>query len=255
MRNQWFIWILVVAVGVFVLYIFNYQNKQDSVSLTEIFPDKNKDDADIEYEFVGSEKAKEPVASPAAPAKVAAAPVAQSAQPAQTARLTQPTLQSQVQSQAKAQEPQAQPHVASSGKTASPQAASVKRVRQFGKVNEWVTVTEQEPAPAPVAKVQSVARGASSPVTVKTESASSRTNVPFTIQIGSYNDRQSAEVALKGIQAAGYPAYIGTRDLGAKGTKYRIYVGKYQSKAEANQSLSELKGKYRESFIISPKAE
>ena len=246
MRNQWFIWILVAGVGVFVLFVFNYQSKQDSISLTEIFPDQK--DSDIEYEFV-KDGTKEAV-----PAKTQA--MAQPAQPAQP-KVQLPTQSvDQVTSQPQAQ---SQTQIASAAKTApsATAAAPVKRVRQFGKVNEWTTISE-EPAPAvKVARAQTPARVESPAQTesARAASPSPRGNVPYTIQISSYNDRQSAEVALKGIQAAGYPAYIGARDLGAKGTKYRIYVGKYQSKAEADQSLSQLKGKYRDSFIISPKLE
>jgi len=44
-----------------------------------------------------------------------------------------------------------------------------------------------------------------------------------------------------------------SKDLGAKGTWHRLYVGAYQSKPEAEQELTKVKSDYPSSFIISSK--
>ena len=79
------------------------------------------------------------------------------------------------------------------------------------------------------------------------------TQVPFTIQVSSYKERKRAEMALQGMKAAGYPAYISEKNLGSKGTWYRIYVGKFDTKVQADEYLSKVKEEYKDCFIISPK--
>ncbi len=243
MRNQWFIWVLVAAVGVFVLFIFNYQRKADSVALTEIFPDQSKDQ-DVEYEFVDSKKEAVPaqvsVAVNPQPAVKATPQVAQV--PSQTVSPTQ-TVPAESSTNTPSLASAAQANV--SVTTVAKKNAGPKKI-DFGKV-------ESNAEPRIESKSRTSSRVANIPSTVsKSSNLSSRKNVSYTIQVASYNDRQSAEVALRGFQATGQQAYIGTRDLGAKGTKYRIYIGQYQTKSEANEKLSELKPKYQGSFVIAP---
>ena len=218
MRNQWFIWALVAAVGVFVLFIFNYQGKQESVSLSDIFPDQDKKDSGIEYEFVNT-----PVKETSPSAVQTASQVSQSIPQATEQNVSQVPAAALTQP-ASATPPEAQ--MAQSKLTAVKTNVTPKTIA-FGKVEQPETKVETE--------------------------ANNLSKTSYTIQVASYPDRRSAEIALKGIQAAGQPAYMIARDLGAKGTWYRIYVGKYEKKHEANSKLSELKPKYQNSFIISPK--
>lgn len=57
MKNQWPIWLFVVGGIIIVLFALNFQAKKDAVPLAEVFPeDANESTANIEYEFIDSEK-------------------------------------------------------------------------------------------------------------------------------------------------------------------------------------------------------
>ncbi len=74
----------------------------------------------------------------------------------------------------------------------------------------------------------------------------------FTIQVTSSKDKTKAESVLKVIKDKGYSSsYLVTKDLGDKGTWYRIYVGEFATKEQAQELLTKLKENYKDSFIIS----
>jgi len=75
----------------------------------------------------------------------------------------------------------------------------------------------------------------------------------YTIQIASFKDKQRAEEALVKIRTKVPSAYIGSRDLGAKGVWYRIYAGQFELRNEAEVTLGSIKKNYDSSFIISPR--
>jgi len=77
--------------------------------------------------------------------------------------------------------------------------------------------------------------------------------IPFTIQVASFKERKAAESTLATIKAKNYNAYIVTRNLREKGTWHRIYIGRYDTKEEAEENLLQVKADYKNSFIISPK--
>lgn len=88
----------------------------------------------------------------------------------------------------------------------------------------------------------------------KTESSSSNlSGVKFTIQVASAQKRSGAEEVVNRLQKEGMSGFIVAKDLGVKGTWYRVYVGRFSTKEEANQTLEKVKGIYSGSFIISPK--
>lgn len=74
---------------------------------------------------------------------------------------------------------------------------------------------------------------------------------PFAIQVYSFQDKDRAELALASLSNDGYPAYIVTKDLGEKGLWHRVWVGRFQTKEEAEALLKELKKDYKDSFIVS----
>lgn len=88
---------------------------------------------------------------------------------------------------------------------------------------------------------------------VHANAASSAEKIPFTIQISSFREQSKAQEILNQLAKKNYPAYLISRNLGEKGTWYRVYVGKFQTKNEAETLLAELKTDYKDSFIISPK--
>lgn len=77
-------------------------------------------------------------------------------------------------------------------------------------------------------------------------------NIAFTIQVSSFKEKSQAEKALIEVQKVDSSAYLMSRDLGEKGIWYRIYVGKFDTKASAETVLLKVKERYKDSFIISP---
>ncbi|MDP2652673.1 MAG: SPOR domain-containing protein [Candidatus Omnitrophota bacterium] len=143
---------------------------------------------------------------------------------------------------------------------------------------EFIEETSPEPAPLPAKAskpVQPAKPQAAPPVKMSAPAASAKpesrepasaakaapaappavnvASMPFTIQVASYKEKSHAELSLKGLLAAGYPASLVAKDLGDKGTWYRIYVGSFQTKDQANEFLSKMKPEYKNSFVISNK--
>jgi len=75
----------------------------------------------------------------------------------------------------------------------------------------------------------------------------------FSIQIASFKAEERAKQSLNKAIQKGFDGYIATRDLGEKGLWHRVYVGRFQSKVQANDVLIEIKKSYPSSFIISTK--
>jgi len=73
---------------------------------------------------------------------------------------------------------------------------------------------------------------------------------PFTIQVFSFKDKAKAQKAMDNIRQTGFPAYMVLRNLKEKGVWYRVCVGEFDTKEEADQMLAQLKKDYRESFVI-----
>jgi len=179
MKDQWPLWLFVIAVIMIVLFAFNYQGTSEFVSIGDIFPESEmSEEGDLEYVFVDESQTAKTQSEPAK---------AEAVQPEEIAKA-----------------PDEQP------------------------LGEEAMVQETVVTP-------------------------NFLQVPFTIQVASYKKREAAQLALKGMQAAGYPAHIISRDLGEKGVWYRIYIGTFDTKNEAIQFLTNLKKDFKNSFIISPK--
>ncbi|VAX35120.1 hypothetical protein MNBD_UNCLBAC01-2113 [hydrothermal vent metagenome] len=73
----------------------------------------------------------------------------------------------------------------------------------------------------------------------------------FTIQVASFKKKDSANKKLAELAKKGYDtAYIASRDLGAKGVWYRVYIGNFETKSLAQKFLVKVKSDYKGSFII-----
>lgn len=76
----------------------------------------------------------------------------------------------------------------------------------------------------------------------------------YTIQVASFKTEDRAKKSLQGLKEKGFSsAYIMSKNLGAKGVWYRIYVGKFNTKAKAKETLVKVKKIYKGSFIIKRK--
>jgi cell division protein FtsN len=63
----------------------------------------------------------------------------------------------------------------------------------------------------------------------------------FTVHVGSYRKRASAASEVARIKAKGYDAFIERVDLGKKGVWYRVKVGRFKIRAEAEQLQEKIK--------------
>lgn len=71
----------------------------------------------------------------------------------------------------------------------------------------------------------------------------------YTIQVVSYHEVSKAEGMVEKLKAEGYQAYISPEDLEKQGRWYRVRVGIYRSKEDAESQLPKLKEKFSDCFI------
>ncbi len=126
---------------------------------------------------------------------------------------------------------------------AAPALAGGKLVLAKPAVSKAVAV------PAAPAKT-SPAVPAAAPVTV-----SPSTRGDYSIQVLSSKDKAATEKSLERIKAKGHAAYLVTRDLGEKGIWYRVNIGPFETKQQAEAYLPKIQADYKSSFVISGKKE
>jgi len=73
----------------------------------------------------------------------------------------------------------------------------------------------------------------------------------FAIQVASFRKKKRAISFVNSLKKYNYEAYIVAKNLGQKGTWYRVRIGNFSSKNEANSALKEIKAKYLQSFVTS----
>jgi len=83
---------------------------------------------------------------------------------------------------------------------------------------------------------------------IKPEDSASK---PFTIQVASFQTKDKAQKTLEKMLQENNDAFILSKSLKDKGTWYRVYVGKFDTKAQAEQFLTGFKKNYPGSFVIS----
>ena len=110
-------------------------------------------------------------------------------------------------------------------------------------VNEVVTSSKKATAAATTATVKNGG--------VMTSSTSSK--VVYAVQVSSFSDKAKADKVLATVQKVEPSAFIASRNLGDKGTWYRVYAGKFETRAQAEELLVKLKKDFPKSFIISTK--
>jgi DedD protein len=122
-----------------------------------------------------------------------------------------------------------------------------------------VATVPAETVQAPVQKVveaPKVVAPVSQPA-VPAVSASSTSTVTgqmyFAVQIASSKEKDKADQMAAKLKTQSLDSYVMMKDLGEKGIWYRIYVGKYATKAEADAALAQVKTDYPNSFVVSLK--
>jgi DedD protein len=128
-------------------------------------------------------------------------------------------------------------------------------------------VTVPEPSAKPEAGAQAVAvapKPAATPKPVAVKTATAKTEAPkkvlkavddFWVQTGSFSAKNRADAAKETLAAKGIASLVETKEVGGK-TFYRVRVGPYASKSEAEYWLSLVKtvDGFSESFVSLTKA-
>ncbi|MCA9409040.1 MAG: SPOR domain-containing protein [Candidatus Omnitrophica bacterium] len=219
MKNSWLVWFFIVGVGVTVLIAFNYQGGREALPLSEIFPDDNNYPVDVEYEFIDSV---DETAQITAESEMKSAQAVATTIETENAALMNPIA-----------------NIKSAVETKSTVPAEKVQVAVKQEPQKLVKATEIS------SNKDSIVQPIGSDVDLS--------KMSFTIQVASFKERSRAETKLSEIQKKGYKGFIMSKDLGAKGVWHRVYIGQYQTKAEADQSLSKVQQDYQSCFIISPK--
>jgi cell division septation protein DedD len=129
--------------------------------------------------------------------------------------------------------------------------ASVESARSEGTppaTSEAGTVPPAADAPEPAPQ--------SPPAAPTAPPAAESADVRFTIQLRSSPQEADSRSFADTLRAAGFDAYVARADLGARGTWYRVRVGRYGSRAEAQQAVAKLRasGSGRDAIVVAYEA-
>jgi DedD protein len=106
-----------------------------------------------------------------------------------------------------------------------------------------------QPAPAATPAVTDI----KPPDTPKPNPATPQSEDRFTLQIGSYNALAQAQERVNELSAAGVTAYVARVEIPKRGTWYRVQVGHFGSREEANRQGTQLRSKGAVAdFIVTP---
>lgn len=118
-----------------------------------------------------------------------------------------------------------------------------KEKKREGKVEKPRAKPKPEPRPV---KKETAPAPKPEPRTVKKETAPAREpdpNVRYTLQIASYQEKESAEEDVRKMKKLGYAAFIVPSEIEGKGKWYRVRLGSFSNKASAEKLQRELKTK------------
>ncbi|MFO7666240.1 MAG: SPOR domain-containing protein [Desulfobacterales bacterium] len=95
--------------------------------------------------------------------------------------------------------------------------------------------------PAPVKEPEPVTVEDKKPAEMPEPSLPEKVSEPvFTVQTSSGRDKKGAEKTVKTLINKGYPAYMTMSEIPDKGTWYRVRIGEYKDRKEAQKILSRL---------------
>jgi cell division septation protein DedD len=105
------------------------------------------------------------------------------------------------------------------------------------------------PAPSPVVAVEEKPQVAPSPTA---EQPAEKQQGLYTLQVGSHQDMAEANEQAKKFRAAGFEPHVVSAEIPKRGTWYRVQVGDFSTRDEANSFGAMLRSKgLVESFIVS----
>ena len=123
-------------------------------------------------------------------------------------------------------------------------------------INPPETVSMNEVSPPAKLPQGTMPQGTKQPALTSPEAASPKTATVesskklLTIQVHSFQDQAKAQKAADDLRKDGFTADIIKRDLKEKGIWYRVCVGEFETKQQAEEKLTKLMGKYKFSFVI-----
>ena len=88
------------------------------------------------------------------------------------------------------------------------------------------------------------------PVKVSIPPRPSKTSGPYTVQVASFAERKGAETLSQKLKRKGYEAYVATGEVPQKGTRYRVRIGHYPNRAEAQKAAERIHEAEKLSFLV-----
>ena len=125
-------------------------------------------------------------------------------------------------------------------KSAQPGTSAAVTAAAPAKVSE-VAQTEQKTEPAKLAQETATAKDI--PLA----------QAAYSIQVASFKTKDRAQQKVAELSSKDIQGYIVTQEVKGKGTWYRVYVGKFASKTEADKYLPNIQKIVADSFVISLK--
>lgn len=222
-KNGWLFWVFIIGVVVTVFISFNYEGNKTVVPLSEIFPE-DQELAQVEYEYVDKDVEK----------------------PAATVQQKQTSAKSTTTAKA--------PVIAKTD--TKTETRSVSAVETAKKENTKLTFTTSTATSSPLDSLKSAVADVPEVIAKAADNVATAANPPkpqagdFSIQVASFKQEQSAQQELEKLLKKEFPAFVESRDLADKGTWYRVYVGRFESKQKAGEYLKNVQASYKDSFII-----
>jgi len=72
----------------------------------------------------------------------------------------------------------------------------------------------------------------------------------YTIQVASFTDKKGAETLSQKLKKKGYEAYVAAGEVPEKGTRYRVRIGHYPSRTDAQRAAERIQEEEKLSFLI-----
>ena len=118
----------------------------------------------------------------------------------------------------------------------------------------YETLPENEDSPLPE-KPASISKSEKKRAGEKKSQVSAGEGLPqkYTIQFGSFQQREKADALANKLNKQGYLVYVTTTHLESRGTFYRVRMGSFATKEEAQRLAAKLKGISPPPFITSIK--
>ncbi len=225
MKNGWLLWFFIIGVVVTVFISFNYEGSKNVIPLSEIFPEDKEEVSEVEYEFVD------------------AAVKSAKSLPAKVKNIIQPKAEKRVE------------EVQTSVKPTETNPSQA--VEEAKKTNTKLTFNNASTTSSPLKNLKKAIVEAPSAIldknqepVVKQPAAASSKEGNYTIQVASFKKQDSANQELEKLLKSQLPAFVKSRDLKEKGVWYRVYVGRFNTKKDADDYLKDFKVSYKDGFVI-----